>query len=82
MRVHFQLAPMPLRKSARNSLEKIVGKKPWEATTVNLNLEPSVVSCVAQMSLVPTENHITPAKSLKHSAMTALTNSVTRKWGW
>jgi hypothetical protein len=65
---------MSLFESARNLLDKMTGKKAWKGATVQLNLEPSVVSSVAQVSLVPSGKYITPGKKLSASR----TNSLTR----
>ena len=72
----LQLAPISLLNSACSSLEKIAGRKAWKGTTVDLSLKPSVVSDVAQVSMVPTENYIRPRKKLSPTKTNALTRFV------
>jgi len=72
----FQSPTMSLFESARNSLGRMTRKKQWEGTTVNLFLKPSVVSGVAQVSMVPTKDYIRPGKKLSPTKTEALTQFV------
>ena len=70
---------MSLFESPRNSLGIMTSKKQRAGTTVNLFLKPSIVSGVAQVSMVPTEDYIMPGTKLSLKKTNALTQFVDKR---